>query len=178
MVMTDMITTINNMPMNDIECYLRYTRHNWVYNTTSLLDAQKIKWSLIHTNEFDHTIANKLIDQTNIVIEQDLSSDEVNSGIYIKKPQGNQCITDVVIQKGDIKWMKTHKNGEFIENKGDVDLRIHAFVVLYFKKFNGCISVETIGNEIYVCHLHPTVNMIGLFPENVKLLIKKIFNKK
>ena len=177
-----MIDIINeyDIPRDDIECYNKYPRHNWVYNTTRLLDAQKIHWGLIYTPELNHIMPNKLLGQELVDIQcvEGNRTGLMEPGIYISKPEGQRVFTDVIIQKGDIKWMKSH-HGLFIdENYGDVDLRIQAFVVLYFKKFNGCISFETIGNEIYACHLCPTITMVESYPDEAKMLLKKIFNKR
>lgn len=178
--MTDIITTVYDIPMDDIECYERYLKLNWVYDTGRLLDSQKISWSPYSTLDKTHYIPSSMLDQELfpvVNVEGSVHKKELGA-IFIEKPEGPRVFTDVILQKGDIKWMKSHNGGFIDENLGDVDLRIQAFIVLYFKRFNGCISFETIGNQIYACHLRPTVSIVESYPEEAKVLLKKVYNKR
>jgi len=34
------------IPLNDVDCWYLYPKHNWVYDASRLFDSQNIKWSL------------------------------------------------------------------------------------------------------------------------------------
>lgn len=163
-----------NLPQTDRECWERYPNLNWVYNSTRLLDAQHLSWAPFPTVGFTHGMDTFMFDK-----KIKFSAEDKPHLIYIAPPGGEHVVTDVIIQKGEIKWMGHIKSPNSISENiiGEVDLCINAFVTLFFKKFTGIISVDTIGHCIYAVRLHSTHNMINFYPEEAQKVIKKIFKK-
>lgn len=161
-----------DIPKDDIECWDRYPKHRWVYDLSRLLDAQHIKWS-------PYKVAD-MTPMNNIEI-QSIEPVEVKSGvIYINKNDGNHMFTEVYIAKGEIRHMRhfSPKTGEELTSLiGEIDLRLNAFVTLYFSKFTGVITAETYGNEIYRIQLRPKSHLGQNNNIEIAKLIKKLYKK-
>jgi hypothetical protein len=162
-----------DIPEDDIECWEKYTKHRWVYELTRLLDSQNIKWSPYETNIFNkrelalHLFSNKpLLRQPGF--------------IWVKEPEGDVIITEIYIIKGEIKYMRHVDNDTGVEVDriiGEIELRLNAFVTLYFQKFTGVISVETHSNEIYHISLRPNRELSEEKNSEVIKLLKRIYKK-
>jgi len=166
-----------DIPKNDIECWERYPKHHWVYDLSRLFDAQNIKWSPFRTPILNHAIFNLRINSENMIA---LPKDKEPGYIYIQEPMGTKIITEVYLIKGEIKLMR-HIDPNTLEEIsgiiGEVELRMNAFVTLYFQKFTGVFLTETYKNEIYEMSLKP----LSIFHSENNLevikLIKKIYKK-
>lgn len=166
-------TTELDIPADDIDCWNRYPKHRWVYDLSRLLDAQNIKWSPYKTDEFD----------TRQVNMQMYSVDglSIDPGfIYTKEITGRQLFTEVYIAKGEIKLMRhiDPVSGEELPTlQGEIELRLNAFVTLYFTKFSGVISVKTHSNDIYGIQLRP-YRELGLTTNiDVSKLTKRLYKR-
>lgn len=162
-----------DIPQDDIECWHRYPKHRWVYDLGRLLDAQNIKWSLYPTDDF-----------TNRVINVSLFSAEgisIDPGyIYTKEISGTQLLTEVYITKGEIRLMQhiDPKTGKEMPTlHGEIELRLNAFITLYFTKFTGVISVETTGNDIYRIQLRPSREFALIDNVEVIKLTKRLYKR-
>lgn len=158
-----------DIPVSDIECWNRYPKHHWVYDTSKVLDAQQVKWSPFKTSELSYPMVNMNLDNMFSLID----CNNLPGVIYIKEPFGNKVYTDVFITKGEIKLFRT--NDSCNQPMGETELRISAFVSIYFSKFSGVVCFETIQNTIYSISLKP-LNRQFNNSESEKL-VKKIYKK-
>ncbi len=161
-----------DIPVDDIECWNRYPKHNWVYDLSRLLDAQHIKWSPFATDELK-TLA------VNMFLESSKQVAYVPSYIYINAPVGKQAIAEVYLIKGEIKLIKFVDKETLIpilESTGNMELRISAFVAIHFQKFTGIISIDMIGADMYSIRLksHPELALTN--SDTIKI-IKRIYKK-
>lgn len=161
-----------DIPKDDIECWEKYPKHRWVYDLSRLLDAQNIKWS---PYEVDSSPSREL--------NLDLYSAETRvrqpGFIYIKNPEGNHLISEVYISKGEIKYLRhiDPTSRKEIPVVGEVELRLNAFVTLYFVKFTGVITTETYGNEIFKIRLRPQSDLSLESNSDIVKLIKRIYKR-
>lgn len=162
-----------DIPTNDADCWRRYPRHRWVYELSRLLDAQSVKWMPFKTDVENHVMVN--------IAMTCAPADVIDSGhIYTKSPQGQHCVTEVYIAKGEAKLILhlDPKTGETVPiSVGDLELRISAFVTLHFIKFTGVISVETHGNIIYRIRLRSQSELAQQHNQDIVKLIKRIYRK-
>lgn len=143
-----------DIPVDDYECWNRYPRHRWVYDLSRLLDAQNLKWSPFEENGLQREINYKFYTKSPIIRQPGY--------IYIEPPNGEYLVTEVYILRGEIKLMRhinpvTKKSLSALT--GNIEIRINAFVSLYFSKFTGVVSIETVGNQIYRISLRPFIDL-------------------
>ncbi len=162
-----------DIPEDDIECWERYPKHHWVYELSRLLDSQNIKWSPYEVEGLPERELNiKLVSNKTLVRQSGF--------IYIKRPEGPHLFTEVYITKGEIKLMRhveLRKQEEVLTLNGEVELRINAFVTLYFQKFTGVMGIETYSNEIYRIQLRSYLDVISELNQDVIKLLKRIYKK-
>lgn len=153
-----------NMPKSDYECWDKYPRYNWVYNTSRLLDAQHVKWSPFKTDDLpDHIPA---------------FSFHSDSHLYYKDPKEPLIHSEAIIYTGTVKWLAHHKDAGLQEELvGEVDLRINAFATCYLPRFSGIVTFTTSSNIIYDLKLRPSYDLLPYYPDKSIKLIKKIFKK-
>lgn len=162
-----------DIPADDIECWERYPKHHWVYDLSRLLDAQNIKWSPYETIDLHDRELNISFETEQLCVRQP-------GYIFIKRPLLEARITEVYITKGEIKLMRhidPQTRKEVSGLIGEIELRINAFVNLYFHKFTGVISVETFGADIYSIRLKPYSDLSQETNGEVVKLVKKIYKK-
>lgn len=158
------------IPKNDYEAWEHYPRYNWMYVTTRLLDAQRIKWSPFRTELYSESVP--------VFTLHSEVTHLLDGEVFIEPDHGRHVFSEALIRKGELKWLAHFDNGKFEEDiNGEVELRVSAFVTLYFKKFNGIVAFETIGNHILAVKLHPTTNMLEHYPEHIVTQIRKIYPK-
>jgi hypothetical protein len=133
-----------------------------------------LSWAPFPTEAFTHGIEIFMYDK-----KIKFSSENLSSLVYVSPPTGKLVTTEVIIHKGEIKWLGHITSPNTISESitGDIDLCINAFVTLYFKKFTGIISVDTIGHYIYAVRLRPTHSMGSFYSEEAQKILKKIFKK-
>ncbi len=161
-----------DIPQNDIECWDRYPKHRWVYELSRLLDAQNIKWSPIDLKG--------MTCETNMILETKNSISIYSGQIYVSKPDEHHVLSEVYISKGEIKLMRQYDADTAKELEsliGEVELRINAFITLYFQKFTGIITVETWGNEIFRIRLRPHGDLTRESNQEVIKLVKRIYKR-
>jgi hypothetical protein len=162
-----------DFPKDDIDCWEKYTKHRWVYDLSRLLDAQSIKWSPYEIDGLSDKELNIVLQTT-----KDVASEP--GFIYTKKPSGRHLYTEVYITKGEIKLMRhiDSKTGTELPNIiGELELRINAFVTLYFQKFTGVISLETFATEIFRVRLRPYTSPVTETNVEIIKLLKRIYKK-
>lgn len=161
-----------DIPKDDIECWERYSKHRWIFDLSRVLDAQNIKWSPYEIDD----LPNK---ELNIKL-QSLKPIICHPGfIYTRKPDAHFAITEMYIIKGEIKLLRhlDQSGSELNTIFGDVELRLNAFVTLYFQKFTGVVTTETWGNEIFRIKLCPYGNINHETNNDVIKLIRRIYKK-
>lgn len=158
-----------DIPGDDIDCWERYPKHNWVYDTSRLLDSQGIKWCPYETSIFTEK-------KLNINLESSKGVTQYPGYIYTKKTVGDNITTEVYIVKGEIKFIR-HVRPSFIPLVGEIELRINAFVSLHLQKFTGIITVDTQSHEIYRIGLRPHTDSIYETNQEVVKLLKRIYKR-
>src|ERR1700679_2632731 len=88
-----------DIPEDDVECWNRYSKHQWVYDLSRLLDAQGIKWSPFECQGLDKRIINMQIYAAGKGIVSE------SGYLYKKHSEGHRAITEVFIIKGEIKHL-------------------------------------------------------------------------
>lgn len=165
------VETNVDIPLDDTTAYQLYPKYNWVYSTSRLLDMQNIAWSPFPRKGFDFELK-----------EFHFVGD--SGKIYTEQMNGDRLTTDVAVMKGDIKWAAHHAldaqgNKTLLnELRGDVELVISALTTLYFKKFAGIISVDTIGTKIVAVRLRMTADMVDKYPEDWLKRVMRIYNRR
>jgi hypothetical protein len=162
-----------DIPKDDIDAWECYPKHRWVYELSRLLDAQNIKWSPFENENLPDKELNIELISSKTLIRQP-------GYIYTKKRETTQIITEVFINKGEIKLIRhidKKSNKEISSLIGEVELRINAFVTLYFQKFTGIITTETYGSDIFRIRLRPFVDLNKETNQEVIKLVKKIYKK-
>lgn len=168
-------TDINELdiPRDDAECWERYPKHRWVYELSRLLDSQNIKWSPFET-------ASMNTQESAISLYTCAPVNMQTGSIFIKKPEGERLISEVYIAKGEVKLIR-HINPESGEELptlvGEIELRLNAFVTLYFTRFTGVISAETRGHDIYRIQLRPHSELSEEINQEIIKLTKRLYRK-
>lgn len=160
-----------DVPKDDIDCWERYPKHRWVYETSRLLDAQHIKWSPFKTEELQDKISNLQLETT---VDYDMGS------IYVSKPQCKEIIAEAYIVKGEIRalrYVDPVTTEEIQDNLGDVELRVNAIVSMHFQRFTGVISANILGQDMYSAILRPY--SLYALENNIEIskLLKRIYKK-
>lgn len=162
-----------DIPRDDIECWERYPKHHWVYDLSRVLDAQNIGWSPYESASYPHRELNMCLTTADAIVQQP-------GFIYIKPPTEDKLITEVYIVKGEVKLMRhlSPKTGEELVGLiGEIELRLSAFVTLYFAKFTGVISCETIGHDIFRIQLRPHSDLSLTTNTEIVKLTKRIYKR-
>lgn len=159
-----------DIPTSDIECWEKYPKHRWVYDLSRLCDAQDIAWNLFASDSLTY--------KREIIEIEDTQGVKYSSGnIFIKEPMGEHIYSEVFISKGEIKFTRYFDlNKNVCDVKGDIELRINAFVIMHFQKFSGIITVVVVEKNIYSAHLMSLSTLASFSPDAIKL-IKKIYKK-
>lgn len=160
-----------DIPASDIDCWERYPKHRWVYESTRLLDSQNIPWSLFCTKTHDSAVK---------CIDIDSTEPYKTGEIFVKTPHGIHMLTEVFIVKGEIKHIR-HIDPKTREIQsqliGEIELRLNAFVTLHFQKFTGVITAETYSNEIYRISLKSQSDLGQETNVEIIKLLKRIYKK-
>jgi hypothetical protein len=160
-----------DIPKDDVECWWKYPKHRWVYETSRLLDAQNIKWS-----PYKHELYTEQVPSITL-----MSTDSIEytpGSVFVGQHDGEHLLSSVYISKGEIKLLQHYdalSRKEIVELIGNIELRISAFVSMHFQKFTGVITIESIGHVITSIRLRPELDLITNV-ESVKL-IKRIYKK-
>lgn len=189
------IESTADIPLTDQAAWGLYPKHRWVYSTSRLLDLQNIEWSLFYSDVFCASLEE--LGGQRVFTEQELwpgvlkDGDTMHGTIFIKPLEGDSLTTDVVVLKGELKWLAHHthavaerKNHVVVGKKvlpdvrGELDLRISALTRMHFQKFTGVISVDTIGNVIVGARLRMTPDVISQYPKDWMKNVVKLYNRK
>lgn len=162
-----------DIPQDDIDCWNRYPKHNWVYDSSRLLEKQQVQWAPFKTDLLDTSIPA-------FILHSAANIGYNSANIYIQESQGDQTLAEAYIVKGELKYLRlfdTTSLEEINECRGYVNLKINAFVSLYFQKFTGVISAELVGNVIYRMSLKPLSHLGITQNAETSKLIKRIYKK-
>ncbi len=132
--------TTTNIPISDIECWTKYTKFRWVYESTRLLDAQSIAWSPVPTDTLTHSVPYLTL------------ADISDAGSIYIEPAQITLKAEAYVTRGDIKHIRYYDSAT---EHGGIELRINAFVALYFKKFTGVIGFEIADTKFLRIQLRP-----------------------
>jgi len=168
-----------DIPTTDEECWIKYPKFRWMYETTKLLESQNKKWSFVKDNKFNCVLQMTSFNRAFNNVFLKYSSTIKLGEIYVEDADNiNAMHTDVLIQKGEIKWFTHHLYGQVKKNiDPSIELRITAFIIMHFSKWNGVVSIKTIDNVIYAVKLMPS-ELLNFYPEDVKKEINKIYKIK
>lgn len=162
-----------DIPKDDIECWERYPKHRWVYELSRLLDSQNIKWTPFESEGLtDRELNIEMVSYAPIIRQPGY--------IYTKKPEGQHLLTEVYVTKGEIKLMRHLDPKTRLELPaliGEVELRLSAFITLYFQKFTGVMGIETYANEIFRIQLRPHLDITQETNQEVVKLAKRIYKR-
>jgi hypothetical protein len=162
-----------NIPNDDIECWEKYPKHRWVYDLSRLLDAQNIKWSPFATDSLTVKKSN-----ISLISSRPITSD--TGYIYIQKPSEDYVITELYIVKGEIKlirYIDPLTKASISNLHGNTELRLSAFVSLYFQKYTGVLTAKMISDEMYGAFLRPYLGITYETNQDILKLIKRIYKK-
>lgn len=169
-----------NIPLTDYDCYDRYHKHIWIYDLAKMRDNQHLKYDLFKTDECTQAVKQSSFnkDATHLIDEEFFHGELERGCIFIPPVSGEAIFTDMIIYRGEIKWFKHHDQTDFLDTiHGELELRALAIVALFFQSFNGIMSFQSYGPDIFVLHLHPDRHMITKYDDEAQKLIKKIFKK-
>lgn len=161
-----------SVPIDDIDCWMRYPKHRWVYDLSRLLDAQNIYWSPFEIPGLEREL-NMHLYSVELLVRQP-------GFIYLKKTNKSFMLTEAYIIKGEVKLLRhidSTTKKELSQLLGDIELIINAFISLHFTKFTGVLSIKTYGKEIHEISLRPLSDLGQENNIEVIKLIKKIYKK-
>lgn len=162
-----------NIPNDDIECWERYPKHRWVYDLSRLLDAQNIKWSPFATDSLT-------VKESNMRLVSNKSVISDTGYIYVQRANTDYIITELYIVKGEIKlirYVDPATGANLSSLHGNTELRLNAFVSLYFQKFTGVFTAKMISDEIYGAFLRPYLGITYESNQDIIKLVRRIYKK-
>jgi len=151
----------------------------WACETTKILDAQKINWSLYYNGKNQHKI-----DAFNygdgVVYDLSINQCKTMVGkIYTQEMTGDEIYTDVVLQKGTIKYMSHREGTNLIEGEiGDILLKINSFIYLNFNKFTGYVRFQNIGKYVVSITLHVDQDVLDLYGKDWENKLLDVYSGK
>jgi hypothetical protein len=147
-----MITNID-----DKTAFLFYPKYNWVYQTTTLMDDQQIKWSPFKDEHYKTGLP---------ILNLESSGDKV----YIQESLNDMDTVDVLIYRGELKWSSK-------QVEGSIKLRLYSIMAKHLMKFSGILRVKHDHNIIVGLSLSFTEEDFHTYPKEVKSKIEKIYSK-
>lgn len=161
------------IPVNDIDAWLHFPEHNWVYNKIQICRTQNIKHAPFGVIPPEFPVYIKPIINLygmgwgshlikNISEYENLSS---SGYFWMTVLNGTHYSYDFILVNGDIKWFvcfQGYPSGkgmfdkwETIPNK-EFPVFLREWISKYInqdKNYSGCLNIETIDNKIIDCHL-------------------------
>jgi hypothetical protein len=165
-----------DIPINDYDAWLRHPDHRWVYNRMELSEFQMIKFGpmplepprkcypvIIKPITNLYGMGKGIIKINN---EADFYSEYGNTDFWMEFFEGEHISHDFIILDGKVQYKLAFKGykDDKITGKFDhwesIDLDkiktphiINKLIDNFFKKYTGCLNIETIGDKIIECHL-------------------------
>lgn len=182
----DLNLDTTKIPVNDLDAWNMYPKFRWVYETSRLMDIQNINWAPFQQENYETTLPayniNKITDIKQVPF---IAAGMQHTGaIFIERLAGEHLITDVVVQKGCVKWLKHHRFNDKNERvvidviNGNLELKINAMITLHFQKYIGVLSIETIGQNIIAIRLRMTSEIIDQYPEDWLKKVQRVYNRR
>lgn len=168
----------NSLPkkVEDV-CELRSAK--WACETTNILKSQKLSWSLFYGEKNLYRI-----DAFNygdgVCYDPSINQQSSCVGkIFTQELKGEELYTDVVLHKGNIKYI-SHRNAldEISEEIGQVFLKINSFVYMNFNKHTGYVKFQTIGKNIISVSMHIEQNTIDLYGQDWETKLINLYSGK
>jgi len=158
-----------DFPTNDLDCWSRYPKFRWMYETSRLLDAQHISWNPYQTEQCSSRMPNvELLDSKGVVCHH-------LGYVYIQDLIQDLNLTEVFIIKGQIKYLRHIESGGSLD--GNIELHISAFVTLHFQKFTGVVTLGTHANNVFSVKLRPVSELGVESNDEIIKLLKRIYKK-
>lgn len=144
---------------NNKEAFEHNPKFNWIYNTTHLLDFQKIQWSPYKTDTFKFKC--KMFTYL----------DCVNSEIFLETGEHQCTEVSLAVVKGEVKWMST-------DLEGNLKLKIYSLLSLKMSKFTGVITFLHDNKNIWAANLIIREPIYNALPKDIQNKIVKVCNGK
>lgn len=149
---------VDNMHDNK-ETFEENSKHNWVYNTTHLLDFQKIAWSPYKTEDYKYKA--KMFSYL----------DNVDSVIYLKVGEFNCEEVTFAVVKGEVKWASN-------DIGGNLKLKAYSFISLKLSKFTGVITFLHDLENIWAANLIIRKETFDSLNKDIQTKITKVCHGK
>lgn len=186
----------DDIPLNDLNAWLQYPDHNWIYNRLEIAKYQNLKCGPMPIEPKYYPVIIKpiinlygmgnKIKKINNYDEFEKEWNENNTEFWSEFLTGTHKSFDFVINKGKILFHSCFKGesqdlGKFTLWKSvqtEIPKNLKKFIKKEFSDYIGCINIETIGNKMIECHLR--MGDIDKFPtlKILKGIIKNYSNKK
>jgi len=128
-------------------------KYNWVYQTSTLLSLQHIRWSLFRTDTYKYSIKN-------------VNLPEFTDRIFIEEDPTIKHEVSLFLNKGDIKWQSN-------DIEGSIKLKLYSILSAQLSKFVGILKVEYTDDVIVGLKLnYSEVDIINAPKEVVSKLEK------
>lgn len=168
-----------NVSLSDKEAWLRHPKINWMYDTSRLLESQKVDWTPFKTDISENSLLSNYIDK-DFSVEKVTKKDKTEPGkIYTNDITLPTKTIDVAIRKGKLKWLND-RNGDKIS--GDTELKINSLCMLHLQRYFGFASIELDkNNKILNISFKFNKNCVPesyLEDEDLLTLLDKIYNKR
>lgn len=182
-------------PKNDEDAWLLYPNYNFIYNKIFICQIQNLSYAPmpILPNKYPVVIKPIInlmgmgINAIKINNAEEFLVHYNNSHFWSEFIYGTHHSWDLIIKNGEIQYIccfKGHKDnkkfGTFkywsLQKKINIPSIITKLVLDHFKKYTGCINIETINNKIIECHLR--MGDIDQLPKDfLRLILLNYINK-
>jgi len=179
------LESLADIPLTDEAAWRMYPKYSWVYSTSRLLDLQNIKWQPFYSSEYSSSLTEFNIgdDSTECSITGEGCVSSAGE-IFVVPIQGRHLTTNVVLLKGEVKWLSHHTTGGDLQKHvlddvdGGLELRISAVAKMALAKFTGVITVHSIGGVVVGIRLRMTSDVIDQYPKDWLKNVVKLYNRK
>lgn len=169
-----------DIPINDLDAWMMYPNHRWVYNKVMLCEYQNIDHAPMPIKPKKYPVILKPIinlygmglNIKKINNEKDFNDSWYSNNFWMEFLEGEHLSWDMIILKGKIVYHTCFigHNDDTVLGKFDywesVDRNIipiiKRLIEEHFETYSGCLNVETINNKMIECHLR--MGDIDIFP--------------
>lgn len=149
---------MDNM-FNNKEAFENNPKYNWVYNTTHLLDFQKIEWSPYKTAKFKFKC------------KMFAYLDDVNSEFYLSHGDFPCSEVSVAVVKGEVKWMS-------MDLEGNLKLKMYSLISMKMSKYTGMVTFLHDNKNIWAANLTIRQEVYNSLNKDIQNKITKVCNGK
>jgi len=185
------------IPVNDIDAWLYFPKHNWVYDKIHICRTQQLKYAPYGVKPSEFPVYIKPIINLygmgwgSRLIQNITEYNDINSSGYFWMTvlKGEHYSYDFILVNGNIKWFVCFKGSpsgkgmfdkwETVPNK-ELPHFLRDWINKYMNEddnnYNGCLNIETIDNIIIDCHLRMGDANQLFFNKNSDVVIKCIID--